>query len=149
MIRGAYTPSLRVQTAPFGRCWYNTFILVWLWLRCWAFHLVVSGCLFQTCLNFASKTPWKLSAWLNSEWNMYKTQIKISCCHPFFWSMGENLCEISAYKRWICICMEHSLQTVDQGSKLYSTFCWPIFLEINVVVVVVFFWRSMSNNNTK
>ena len=21
MIRGAYTPSLRVQTAPFGRCW--------------------------------------------------------------------------------------------------------------------------------
>ena len=22
MIRGAYTPSLRVQTAPFGRCWY-------------------------------------------------------------------------------------------------------------------------------
>ena len=23
MIRGAYTPSLRVQTAPFGRCWYK------------------------------------------------------------------------------------------------------------------------------
>ena len=22
MIRGAYTPSLRVQTAPFGRCWF-------------------------------------------------------------------------------------------------------------------------------
>ena len=22
MIRGAYTPSPRVQTAPFGRCWY-------------------------------------------------------------------------------------------------------------------------------
>ena len=22
MIRGAYTPSLGVQTAPFGRCWY-------------------------------------------------------------------------------------------------------------------------------
>ena len=21
MVRGAYTPSLRVQTAPFGRCW--------------------------------------------------------------------------------------------------------------------------------
>ena len=27
MMRGAYTPSPRVQTAPFGRCWYN-FILV-------------------------------------------------------------------------------------------------------------------------
>jgi len=23
MIRGAYTPSLRVETAPFGRCWYD------------------------------------------------------------------------------------------------------------------------------
>ena len=23
MIRGPYTPSLRVQTAPFGRCWYT------------------------------------------------------------------------------------------------------------------------------
>ena len=22
MIRGAYTPSVRVQTAPFGRCWF-------------------------------------------------------------------------------------------------------------------------------
>ena len=22
MVRGAYTPSLRVQTTPFGRCWY-------------------------------------------------------------------------------------------------------------------------------
>ena len=27
MIRGAYTPSLRVQTAPFGRCWYIYIIL--------------------------------------------------------------------------------------------------------------------------
>ena len=31
MIRGAYTPSLRVQTAPFGRCWY-TFLGIYIHL---------------------------------------------------------------------------------------------------------------------
>ena len=37
MIRGAYTPSLRVQTAPFGRCWYslNHRWCQILWLVCW------------------------------------------------------------------------------------------------------------------
>ena len=37
MIRGAYTPSLRVQTAPFGRCWYVYVFQLWMLLvnLCW------------------------------------------------------------------------------------------------------------------
>ena len=32
MIRGAYLPSLRVQTAPFGRCWYANLDMGFLFL---------------------------------------------------------------------------------------------------------------------
>ena len=31
MTRGAYAPSLRIQTAPFGKCWYETTTFGYLW----------------------------------------------------------------------------------------------------------------------
>ena len=41
IIRSAYTPSLRVQTTPFGRCWYIFYIYIYIFIYlfiyfCWS-----------------------------------------------------------------------------------------------------------------
>ena len=46
MVRGAYTTSLRVPTAPFGRCWY----------KCW-FFMVMNPMVQSACKKSPETYP--------------------------------------------------------------------------------------------
>ncbi len=52
MIRGAYTPSLRVQTAPFGRCWY-------IYIYTYSFTILNSSVIHVGSVNIPYQSPWK------------------------------------------------------------------------------------------